>query len=260
MKRPRSYVGLTGFEGQDQVRALRNAVPVDRLMMVGCGMQGHPVQWAPDKWPNRCPPPWKQRHIFSSMPNVLNILHFTPLEGCDLFEHMCLAHHGAGPHFHGFQLNTVWPDIASLVRYKKRFPHAVVTIALQPESLDSVQWEPKEIARRLALYDDIVNYAILDPSAGRGQEINVAFTRRCYEAINRLMPNLGLVAAGGLHADNVEDKLSGLLREFPLSTDAEGKLRTPDDHLDVAKAIRYMHATDALLRKFEAQRQPQLVN
>ena len=114
--------------------------------------------------------------------------------------------------------------------------------------------------RFTALYDDIVNYAILDPSAGRGQEINVAFTRRCYEAINRLMPNLGLVAAGGLHADNVEDKLSGLLREFPLSTDAEGKLRTPDDHLDVAKAIRYMHATDALLRKFEAQRQPQLVN
>lgn len=251
---PQTYVGITGFESGAQVGAIRAAIPDDRLLMIGCGMRGHPINWAPDKWPNRCPPPERLPGIFLPYRNVLNVLHFSPREGCNLFEHMCLAHEAAGPYFHGFQLNTVWPEAHALAQYKKRFPKATVTIALQGESLDEVKWGPEAIARKLTSYGDTIDRVILDPSAGEGKDIDVSFTRRTYEEIGRLLPKLGLVAAGGLHGGNVEEMLSGLLRQFPLSVDAESKLRTkPGDRLDMVKAIHYIRATDALLRKFEAQ-------
>ncbi len=260
MKRPADYIGITSFESGAQVGAVRNALPADRILMVGCGMHGKPPDWKPYKWPNRCPRPIELSGIFLPYKNVLNVLHFTPDTGYDLYESMCRAHEVAGPCFHGFQLNMIWPDVRSLARYKKRYPSATVTIAMQKESLDVVVWKPKLIARRLVNYSDVIDRAILDPSAGYGKDINVDFTRRTYEEIERLLPHVGLVAAGGLDADNVEVQLSELLRRFELSTDAESKLRTSDDRLDMAKAIRYVHATDALLRKYEAQRQTQLVN
>ena len=158
-------------------------------------------------------------------------------------------------------LKWFWGAFLSLVRSKRRFPNATVTIALQEESLDVVEWKPREIARRLALYGDAIDRVILDPSAGCGKPIKIGFTRRTYEEIERLLPCLGLVAAGALHADNVEDQLSELLRQFELSTDAESKLRVfPADLLDVQKAIRYVQTTDALLRKYETHRKLQPVN
>jgi len=261
MKRPRSYVGITGFETGAQVGAVRNALPADRLLMVGCGIHDKPPDWEPFKWPNRCPTTSRLAEIFLPYNDVLNILHMHPDVDFDLFENMSRAHDAAGPHFHGFQLNTIWPDVRSLVRYKERCPTATITIALQEESLDVVEWKPREIARRLALYGDAIDRVILDPSAGCGKPIKIGFTRRTYEEIERLLPCLGLVAAGALHADNVEDQLSELLRQFELSTDAESKLRVfPADLLDVQKAIRYVQTTDALLRKYETHRKLQPVN
>ena len=258
---PKSYVGITGFETGAQVGAVRAALPTDRLLMVGCGIHGKPPDWNPFKWPNRCPPTPRLSGIFLPYNNVLNILHIHPDAGFDLFENLSRAHEAAGPCFHGFQLNTMWPSVKALVQYKKRHPGACITIALQEESLDAVNWEPKAVARRLALYGDTFDRVILDPSAGEGKAINVDFTRRTYEAIEKLLPNVGLVAAGGLHGDNAEESLSDLLRQFALSTDAESKLRDfPADLLNMRKAIRYVQATDALLRKHEAHRNPQPVN
>mgnify|MGYP003394192946 CR=1 FL=1 len=251
---PEQYVGITGFETGAQVAAIRIALPADRLLMVGVGMRGHPIEWAPDKWPNRNPRPEKLPGIFGPHHNVLNMLHFTPLPGCDLYEHLCMAYETAGPHFDGFQLNTPWPDIAALVRYRSRFPDAVITIPLQPDALDIVGWEPDVIAQRLKRYQDIARYTLIDASAGYGQELDVQFTRKCLSAIRALMPNMGLIAAGGLCAENAEEKLGELLAEFPLSTDAEGKLRTPDDHLSVTESIRYVQTSDALFRRFKRER------
>lgn len=258
--RPRSYVGITGFERSEQVNAVRTLVSADRLIMVGCGMRGHPTLWNPDKWPNRCPPPQELRRIFVRADNVLNMLHFSPLEGCDLYDHLCLAHETAGPGCNGIQLNTPWPDIDALYRYKSRFNGAVVTVPLQHEALDAVAWNPQKIARRLREYGGVADYTLIDPSAGYGQELDVAFTERCFRAIRELLPDIGLVAAGGLNADNVKQKLGGLLRQFALSTDAEGKLRYRDDQLNLAEAIRYAMTTATLLREYEEVRNPQPVN
>jgi len=253
--RPRPYIGITGFESGAQVGAVRAALPPDRLLMVGCGMRGHPTSWAPDKWPNRCPRPERLPEIFLPYKNVLNILHFTPLEECDLFEHMCLAREVAGPFFHGFQLNTPWPSFNDLTRYKTRYPQSVITIALQPDALEVVESNSVRIARTLTMYDRVADYVILDTSAGEGKDIDTSFTRRTYEEIERLLPHLGLVAAGGLHAGNAEEQLGDLLRQFALSTDAESKLRNfPSDLLDTGKVIRYVQKTDKLLRKYETQR------
>ena len=192
---------------------------------------------------------------------MLNILHFTPLEGCSLYDHMCLAYEAAGPNVHGFQLNAPWPNVDTLARFKSVF-RGVITIPLQPDALDVVGRNPTAIVQRLKDYDGIADYTLIDASAGYGQELDVAFTLECYDAIRTLMPDLGLVVAGGLCAENAEAKLTPILERFEVGTDMEGRVRTPppDDHLILAESIRSVQTIDALLRKYEAQRKPQPVN
>lgn len=260
----RSYVGLTGFESEAQVLAIRKAIPKDRTLMVGVGLRGDPVKWSPDQWPNRCPPWRKMREIFTFAPygNILNIVHFTPLPGCPLGEHMCFAHEAGGSNTHGIQLNAPWPAIEDLFLYRSKFGRAVITIGVQKESLEAVGSDPKRIAERLKDYDGIADYVLVDPSAGYGQDLKVDFTLRCLTEIRAHAPNIGLVVAGGLHAGNADEKLTPILKHFEVSTDLEGRVRTPppDDHLILTEATRSVQTIDALLRKFEAQRKPQLVN
>jgi len=250
---PKQYIGITGFGHRVEVDSVLEAVDTDRLVMVGVLMRGRPGTWDPDFRPNRHPKPDVLPGIFGPQRNALNMLHFTPLPGCDLYEHLCIAQELAGPHCHGFQLNTPWPDIAALARYKvsSRFRRStVITLTVQPDALDAVGWDPKRIARKLKDYEGVADYVLVDPSAGSGEELDVSFICDCLDAITTLMPNVGHVAGGGLNADNVVEKLSGLLDEFKVSCDAEGKLRTKDDRLDIAESIRYELAADDLFRQY----------
>lgn len=251
-----SYVGITGFERGKQAEVVRSSISTDRLLMIGACMRGDPTEWNPDRWPNRNPRPEILQSIFRPHRNVLNILHFTPLPGCDLYEHLCKAQEVAGPHCDGFQLNTPWPDIQALARYKSssQFRSKVITITAQPDALETVGWDPKRVAQNLKEYEAVADYVLVDPSAGHGKELDVLFTRQCLEAIAALMPNVGLVVASGFDAYNVESKIASLLADFPLSTDAEGKLRTADDHLDLKKAVAYAKATEKLLQKYDTLR------
>jgi len=250
---PRQYIGITGLGHRVEVDSVLEAVDTDRLVMVGVLMRGRPGTWDPDFRPNRHPKPDVLPEIFGPQRNALNILHFTPLPRCDLYEHLCMAQELAGPHCHGFQLNTPWPDVGALVRYKSssRFRRsAVITIVVQPDAVTDIGWNPKRIAQKLKAYEDVADYVLVDKSAGDGKDLDVSFTCDCLDAITTLMPNVGHVVASGLYADNVVEKLSGLLDEFTVSTDAERKLRTQDDRLDIAECIRYEQATDALFRQY----------
>jgi len=251
--RPESYVGLTGFENAAQVTTLRGVLPKDRLLMVGCVMRGNPNTWAPDKWPNRCPRPKELRSIFGPHHNVLNMLHFTPPAKGTLYEHLCRAKEMAGVHLHGFQINIPWPNVEAIARYKTQHPDAVITFALREQVIASVARNIELLAERMKPYQGIIDYVIMDTSEGRAQPLDVMFTARCFGKLSAVLPDVGFVAAGGLCADNVKEKLRYLWR-FPLSTDAEGKLRTADDHLDLDAAIRYVKAADALLCWCEAER------
>ena len=81
-----------------------------------------------------------------------------------------------------------------------------------------------------------------------GVPLDAARTARCLAAIREAAPGLGLVAAGGLSAENLAELLSPLLPEWAgVSIDAEGRLRDAGDNLDMAAAVAYLQAALELL-------------
>ncbi len=246
-----TYVGITGFGSRLEVDVVRAALPSDRLLMVGVGMCGYPTAWGPEKWPLRYPKPEKIPPIFPESGNVLGLLHFTPHPDCDLRELLYLAQCVGGRNCHGMQLNKAWPERNALAHYKDAWGLKRKTIALpiDGKALNAVGWNPRALAWRLKEYEGLIEYVVLDLSGGNGKELNETLAEQCFSAIEVLMPELGFVVAGGLHADNVECKLRPLLRKREVGSDAESQLRTPNDRLSTIKAIRYGRRVDGLLRQ-----------
>ena len=105
------------------------------------------------------------------------------------------------------------------------------------------------LARRCAEYDGIVTDVLVDASEGFGMPLDAGASARYLAAIADAAPDLGLVVAGGLCADNINKLLSPLLPQWGhVSIDAEGRLRDGDDTLDVGAAAAYLRAATNLLK------------
>ncbi len=99
------------------------------------------------------------------------------------------------------------------------------------------------IVRELALHRGAFKYILIDPSCGRGQEFDPAQALPVYQALRAAFPEALLGFAGGFSAENVEARTAGLVtatgrRDFLI--DAEGKVRTPGDDLDLKKTGGYI--------------------
>lgn len=116
-----------------------------------------------------------------------------------------------------------------------------IILRIGPETLPCLQGEPKRIAAYAETYSACTYLRImLDASAGRGIPLDVDFTLACLEAIREAIPDVELGISGGLDAETLP-RILPIIREFPhVSISAEGRLRTPDDKLDVVKAVAFI--------------------
>jgi hypothetical protein len=222
----------------------------DTLVMVGVLASGKTIRGESNKWPRRYPLACHLNGIFGEHDNVLNLIHFNTRQLDVLLQDMTYTHALAGPHCHGFQLNIAWPSREVLSRYRAWAPRNRSTIVLQcgPDALAQLNRDPKRIADRVARYEGLVDYVLIDPSAGLGKEFDVEFAGRCFRALTDRAPEtIGIGIAGGLHAGNL-DRLEPLLGDFRFSVDAEGKLRDSNDDLDVRAAREYLATADQLFR------------
>jgi len=246
--RPKPYIGITGFMTQGEVEGVLDVLPIgtDQLVMIGVLASNKTLRGEENKWPKRYPKPETLETIFpsSSDLNSLNLIHFNTNESpVGLFREMCGAQVLAGPHCHGFQLNVVWPYTRALYQYKRYTSFARKTIVLQcgNKALSECEWSPKEIAKRVRGYEGLVDYVLIDPSGGLGKEFDPEFAKACFHELQKI-ETMGFGVAGGLHAGNLH-RLYSLIEEFPdFSIDAEGKLRTVEDDLDVEAAKAYLKA------------------
>jgi len=248
---PQPYIGITGFAHRDEVLLMVNALPnTDRLIMVGVGVRDYQY----NRGPNRYPTAANLGQIFVKHPQALNLLHVHTERRAELLEDMFLLRGLAGPHCHGFQLNMAWPDQKVLDEYRSEFPGDTIVLACDRSAFRKVLGSCKNLAQRLRDYDGLIDYVAIDKSGGTGKELDSSFLLHCFDQIAVVLPDLGLVATGGLYSENVESRLSPILPLHACSSDAEGKLRTKDDLLDIAESIRYVQAIDALFRRFEEVR------
>ena len=248
------YIGITGFTSPAEVANVVAALPpaLERLLMCGVLLSNALLSGESSDAPSRCPPPDAIAGIFSDDPRCLNLVHYRPQPGANLADALSRAGQVGGPNCHGVQINATrgvpWPDPAALVAYRERCQPQRIVLQAGREAMASVDGDPTRLAQRCAEYADIVTDVLVDASEGLGLPLDAARSARYLDAIADLTPDLGLVVAGGLYSDNIEELLSPLLPRWAgVSIDAEGRLRDEDDVLDVGTAVAYLGAATALL-------------
>ena len=248
------YIGITGFTSPAEVADVVAALPTEpeRLLMCGVLLSNALLTGESSDAPNRCPPPDAIAGIFSDHPRCVNLVHYRPQPGANLADALARAHEVGGPNCHGVQINATrgapWPDPAALVEYRERCQPSRIVLQAGREAMASVDGDPTRLAQRCAEYTGIVTDVLVDASEGLGLPLDAARSAEYLEAIADAAPDLGLVVAGGLCAENVSELLSPMLPRWAgVSIDAEGRLRDGNDVLDVGAAVAYLRAAAELL-------------
>jgi hypothetical protein len=252
--RPRPYIGITGFVAQAEVRKVLAAYPDNarHRLMAGVLMSSLTLAGRDDPQPHRHPPREAVAGIFVTHPQALNLIHYhTASRGEALTAEMLAARRHAGSHCHGFQLNLRWPDPAALQAYRRSADNPrqpdVIVLQCGPGAMTETP-SALQLAARVAGYRGLVDFVLIDPSAGQGKPFDATFAGACFGELGNTVPDMGFGVAGGLAADSVA-QLRPLVAAHPdFSIDAEGRLRHAEDDLDVDAAIAYVNAATNLLR------------
>jgi hypothetical protein len=232
------YIGVTGFTAPEEVSAALAALPVghSHLIMVGVLASSKTLARKPNRYPRRYPSIDSISEIFPGDARCLNLIHYSTDDRATLAEQIeSLCWLGA-PNLGGFQLNIAWPkpgDLRALRGSKLR-------VVLQLGRMALVDCRPLGAALHLDDYWGLITDVLIDMSGGRGEPLDLTTTLAYARTIRDRHPWLGVGVAGGLSADSGET-LRALAAEFPgLSIDAEGRLRTADDRLDVSAMSAYV--------------------
>lgn len=252
--RPKPYIGITGFMHRREVDEVLGCFPADspNLVMIGMLASSRTIRGEPNKWPQRYPPLGQLGSIFKNDIRALNLIHFNTKDAGQLAGDMLIAHGMAGPYCDGFQLNIAWPDPRVLESYRTKMAalqkRHVIVLQCGGNALDQVNRDPDELAKRVAGYEGLIDYMLLDPSGGLGKAIDLGFATPCLDALEEFVPeSIGLGIAGGLSAGNLWH-LRPLLQKRRFSIDAEGRLRDANDDLDLVKACDYLTTADRYLQ------------
>jgi len=257
------YIGITGFMSQAEVNSVLSSLPTDfgsfknRKIMVGMLVSGKTIKGIPNKWPNRYPTPDAIPSIFVNDPRVINLVHYNTKEESpkEIINELCLIEDACGPYHHGFQLNMVWPKAQMISDWQQSgFERNKKTIVLQcgGRAMAELNHSPKALAEKLKEYEGVVDYVLLDPSGGIGIPFDPAYALQCLDVIeNENLPTIHLGIAGGLSPETLPNLLPPILEHFPkVCIDAEGRLRTKEDNLDLQIANEYINIAENLFRQY----------
>jgi len=263
------YIGITGFMSPDEVRAVLGALPEtfdsgQRLIMCGVLASWKTLNGLEPPNPKRCPSIGAVKSIFQKHPLALNLVHYNSREP-NLADQLMKLSEAAGENCHGFQLNMVWPSARELEKWRNKFPESRLVLQIGSMALDLVSYwaptgagSPRKISshlliERLREYRNIATDILLDRSGGRGKSLTfleIAEILEIFRAVLEANLPFTVGLAGGLSAENlwmIGPLLSGGFPDLMLNIDAEGRLRTKDDDLDLEKVRAYLRATAELL-------------
>jgi len=147
----------------------------------------------------------------------------------------------------GLQLNMTFPPVPQIGKIKRRFPQLEIIFAANKGVISS--GFPNHVAQRMGVYQGAIDYVLIDPSGGRGEELKVEKSVRVAKEIRKKGPRAMLGFAGGLTGENVYDTCFSLRQNLggdSFCIDAEGGLRNKlsdewgDDILDIRKVRVYL--------------------
>ncbi|OGJ57918.1 hypothetical protein A2635_03040 [Candidatus Peribacteria bacterium RIFCSPHIGHO2_01_FULL_51_9] len=246
-KRP-IYVGITGFMNCREVEQILEDFGNDRRykVMIGVLASLKTLEGRANKWPKRYPPVQEISSIFTERPCELNLIHYATDRRDDLLDQLERMTSYGGLYQHGFQLNITWPDPRVLESYRKQHDDKIVVLQINRGCFESVGNVPGELAKKLRTeYQGLADYLLLDASGGLGKPLDIPVTRSYIQALQDAGVDMAIAIAGGFCAENVHDIMQLERDYWPISIDAEGKLRNEQDDLDLRKTRSYLrHALD----------------
>lgn len=246
MKKP--YIGITGFVSGNEVDFILGHPPrnSNRLIMIGVLASLKTLRGFQNKLPNRYPRADRIFSIFSNYDLALNLIHYSTGEPDTLLEQLVTITTLAGGNLHGFQLNIAWPPQKVLSEYRKLYPSKQFVLQVGGHAFERVNHSPEQLAARVAEYDGVAEYVLLDPSGGYGKPLDPDRARDYLVALKAQNLEMGFGVAGGLSPSTL-NLVEPLTKEFPyLSIDAEGRLRTPEDRLDLSISSEYLRKAFAM--------------
>jgi hypothetical protein len=241
------YIGITGFTKPEEVAFALNIFPKDgnRKLMVGVlatykSLRGIPMK---PRWAKQTPNPEAIEKIFPDDERVINLVHFSSEVGQNpsILNDLLKIHELAGPNFHGFQLNLVWPEIQVLKEYKRKvgFGYQII-LQIGQKSIEVVGATPEGVVEKLSYYVDVIDGILFDLSGGLGKQLDTELAREFLFVIKARGWNLGLGVAGGLGPQSLP-LVKPLLSDFPdLSIDAQSQLRNAENDLDTELVKAYL--------------------
>lgn len=135
-----------------------------------------------------------------------------------------------------------WPEPATIALPK----HTRIVLQLGRSALEETGNDPATTAKCLDPYKNVITDVLVDASGGCGIPIDLDVAHAYIHAIHGRHPQFGIGVAGGLSSQTV-GRLQPLVNIFPkISLDAEGRLRTATDHLDIEEMKNYISVADGL--------------
>ena len=265
---PFPYIGITGITTLEQAEALaaasgRIGLPTatgHRLMagyLVSNGsLEGRP---RPPRYPALDLLP---QLLGRTQGSALNMLHYRTDERQGMADQVSRLFEGLYETglCRALQLNVIWPIKEEVAEIARRLPELEIVLCLTKRGLKK---SPRQTLANLAHYKRFgpcFRRVLIDPSGGRGAAYEIDQLMPFYDGIRELLPDVAIGFAGGLRADNVEERLRELIGATgttAVSIDAEGGLRVPlgprrgDDVLEIDRAVSYLETAVAVLARLE---------
>lgn len=263
------YIGITGFMTLAEVVQCNSAFCDARngihwmlksddglKFMVGVLVSSKTLTGGTNKYPNRYPPIARVPEVVSlDQPHLLRTIHYNTDDATTIDDQVDQLMGIAPEAIDAIQLNIRWASPIKLQRVKRKYPDLRIILQIGAGALSDVT-EPEDIyiGSALRAYDGVADDFLVDPSGGKGKELDIWHAFAClsdHDIPTWMRPG----AAGGRNADNVRE-FKGLMRRYRglVNLDAEGRLRTPrigdhGDHLDVSESIRYLYAGVSLMNE-----------
>ena len=252
----KTYIGITGPTSKQEVNLILNefqktgfTLNSQHIPMLGFLVSYKTLNNIPTE--NKRYPLFKNLHPLLEQANnqIFTTIHYNTKDKDNLVNEVSRVFDGIYQDnlCRGIQLNIVWPSIKAVEQIKNKFPDMKIIFQANHKGLSS--GNPSEVASEIKQYHKSIDYILIDPSAGKGQEFDIDNSVEIYQRLRDQIPNLSIGFAGGFKGENIESRLqtiSNKIQTQDFSIDAEGGLRDKlssaygDDLLNVQKVRNYL--------------------
>jgi len=234
----KQYIGITGFKTRAEVEAVNEMIEDQYIMF---GILASKKRMDNPRIPGKRSPAFQDIRALTKDVRGWPVLHYFSTTKSGLAEEVLQATSNSG--CKGVQLNQDWPEPQEVERLHSNDLEVILQIPKR------AQTSIEEVARRAKEYEGIVNYVLVDPSGGLGEEFNLGYGVALMHALRESLPESGIGIAGGFSPTNVYNRVQELrkLFSYDFSIDTETRVRTNDTvHLDEARMKKYLsEATQA---------------